>query len=146
VGRGVDAQRQPAGDGQAAQHQFGGEAPGIGAALGRGIAGADQGQLRQVQQVEIAMREKRERCPGDLREAGGIARIVEGDEVPVRCRGEPGEVGFGAATIRLRECGDLRVVAAGFGPGRGPGGEDGGSAAATLQQAAGAHRTEARHA
>src|SRR5690606_38783324 len=97
VRRGVDATRQ-AGDHQKAGFgQLARETVGEHAAVGAGVARADHGDRRPLQQPGIATYDQEWRRVGDLGEALGIARLAPGEERAAES-GDGLELGLGLVT------------------------------------------------
>ncbi|MNQ62301.1 hypothetical protein D3C85_766410 [compost metagenome] len=146
MGGAVDAQRQPAGDHEAAAGQAAGESRSTVQSRPAGLATADHGQLRALEQQGVAGDEQQRRRISQLGEQGGVVRIVEAQQVL------PGLLQPGQGVCRL-------VAHPGAAPCQGgslwqaeglPGGsrraEGGTGRAEHLEQAAKAPRTDLRQA
>jgi hypothetical protein len=98
VARGIDAERESAGDGEASAGQVFGELHGGVTADRCRIAGADHRKLRQGEHAGVALDEEHERCVGDCGEERRILGSAETDQPAVDARdpalitGEPRRV------------------------------------------------------
>ena len=105
--RAIDAQRQATGDAEAGRGQAVGEAPGIVQSLGAGLATADQGQLRPLEQLDLAFDEQQGGWIGDLGEQRRIALVAQAEQVAFGAV-QPGQ----AWSTRSRVAGLRRASAA----------------------------------
>ena len=88
----VDAGGEPADDREARRRQRDRERLGVGAALRRRVAAADDGEGRPAEELAPAEAVEHRRRVADLEQRSRIVGVVPGDEVAVRLR-EPGERG-----------------------------------------------------
>ena len=84
VGGAIDAQGQPAGDGEAALRQAARKAPGGAQPGGAGAAAADHRQLRPFQSLRSAFDVQQRRGIGDFGEQCRVSRVVPHQQVPAR--------------------------------------------------------------
>ncbi|MCY1433587.1 hypothetical protein D9M71_496190 [compost metagenome] len=146
VGGAVDAQRQPAGDHEAAAGQAAGEGRGGIQSRPAGLTAADHGQLRTLEQLGIAGDPQQRRRVAQLGEQRGVVRIVEAQQVLSGLL-QPGQ-GSGGLVAHCgaapRQGGSLRQTE-GL-PGGSRRAEGGTGRAEHLEQAAKAPRTDLRQA
>ncbi len=90
----VDSQRQSTGDDETRAGQAAGKSAGIVQAVSRGAAAADYRQLRPFEQGRIAGDEQQRRGIRQLRQQGGIGRIVPADHMSTWGL-QPGQGGTG---------------------------------------------------
>jgi hypothetical protein len=106
----VDADREPARDGQSVPADALGECPGCQPAAGRGITAADDRELRAVERLDPrADGPQRKRRIVELRETRRVARRVDRDEV-VTILAEPvapASLGLGVGSIESLPAADV---------------------------------------
>jgi hypothetical protein len=103
----VDAERETRGDDEAAPRQFGGEGVRVVETLRRRRAAADDGDLRQTEQIGIALPEQQRRRLRDVAQRRRIARISDRQQAAAGQR-EPVEVAGDAVFIGLLQRVGLR--------------------------------------
>ena len=84
----INAQRHTAGNRQPGLHKGLGKGFGSTSAVRTGVPGTDHGQLRILQQGRMTADKEHQRWVGDFLELGGIARIIQAEQVVIRI-GQP---------------------------------------------------------